>query len=326
MALHNYGPDDVPDVRPRPLDELVAQAQTANDHRDQSRLSLAGRDLGTLITELQVHASTAGSPDRNRAVTALVTACSVAGPVVRVSAGNLDLAATVGRHMYDLARRHGNPGLIGFARWFWASDLSCLGAQDRARAVVSTGIDELTPVVRLDAADTLPAEILGFLHGRAAWIAARERRGDEAPRPPGRGRDDRGPDRGVHGDGAALRPYQCAAASAGNRGRAERGWPGLCGDNPDTAGRGRAGQPGTILGDAPGPGPCSGTGRARPRRRGDPAPGHRGPSRAAADPDESGRPDLVIDLDRRARRRVWELDSLCNRFGLGKQHSQRAKT
>lgn len=33
MALHNYGPDDVPDVRPRPLDELVAQAQTANDHR-----------------------------------------------------------------------------------------------------------------------------------------------------------------------------------------------------------------------------------------------------------------------------------------------------
>jgi hypothetical protein len=27
--------------------------------------------------------------------------------------------------------------------------------------------------------------------------------------------------------------------------------------------------------------------------------------------------DLVIDLDRRARRRVWELDSLCNRFDLG---------
>ncbi len=36
--------------------------------------------------------------------------------------------------------------------------------------------------------------------------------------------------------------------------------------------------------------------------------------------------DLVIDLDRRARRRVWELDSLCNRFGLGKQRSQRVKT
>jgi hypothetical protein len=27
--------------------------------------------------------------------------------------------------------------------------------------------------------------------------------------------------------------------------------------------------------------------------------------------------DLVIILDRRAKRRVWELDSLCNRFGIG---------
>jgi transcriptional regulator with XRE-family HTH domain len=79
VALHNYGPDDVPDVRPRSLDELVAWAQTANDHRDQNRLSLAGRDVGTLITELQVYALTAGSADRNRAITALVIACAVAG-------------------------------------------------------------------------------------------------------------------------------------------------------------------------------------------------------------------------------------------------------
>ena len=27
--------------------------------------------------------------------------------------------------------------------------------------------------------------------------------------------------------------------------------------------------------------------------------------------------DLVVALDRRARRRVWELDSLRNRFGVG---------
>jgi hypothetical protein len=31
--------------------------------------------------------------------------------------------------------------------------------------------------------------------------------------------------------------------------------------------------------------------------------------------------DLVLDLDRRARRRVWELDSLCNRFGIGRPGS-----
>lgn len=180
LALHNYGPDDVPDARARPLDELVAWAHIANQHRDQSRLSLAGRDLGALITELQVHALTAGHADRNRAVTALVTACGVAGPVVRVGAGNLDLSASAGRHTHDLARRHGDPGLIGFAHWFWASDLSCLGAQDRAREVVYIAMNELSPVVRLDAADTLPAEMLGFLHLRHAWIAARERCGAEA--------------------------------------------------------------------------------------------------------------------------------------------------
>ena len=36
--------------------------------------------------------------------------------------------------------------------------------------------------------------------------------------------------------------------------------------------------------------------------------------------------DLVADLHRRARHRIWELDYLCNRFGLGKQSSQRVKT
>jgi hypothetical protein len=35
-------------------------------------------------------------------------------------------------------------------------------------------------------------------------------------------------------------------------------------------------------------------------------------------PDPMAR-DLVLTLDRRARRRVWELDSLRNRFGVGAQ-------
>jgi transcriptional regulator with XRE-family HTH domain len=37
LALNNFGPDDVPDVTPRPLDELVAWANSANEHRDQGR-------------------------------------------------------------------------------------------------------------------------------------------------------------------------------------------------------------------------------------------------------------------------------------------------
>lgn len=316
VALHNYGPDDVPDLRPRPLEELVAWAQTANDHRDQSRLSLAGRDLGTLITELRVHALTAGSADRDRAATALVTACGVAGPVARVSAGNLDLSATAGHHMYDLARRHANPGLIGFARWFLASDLSCLGAQDRAQAVVSAGIDELTPLIRLRDTDTLPAEMLGFLHLRHAWIVARQRRGDEAY---------------AHLDEAGT----IAARIGECRGMGRHFGPtnvrlnrlGI-GVELDEGGRAYAEITRTPLDvEALGSRTASsemyldlaralvqdGPDRDSEAIRHLDNADRLAPQRIRMNPIAR---DLLTDLNQRARHRVWELDSLCNRFGL----------
>ena len=36
LALNDLGPDDVPGVKPRSLDELVAWADSANEHRDQA--------------------------------------------------------------------------------------------------------------------------------------------------------------------------------------------------------------------------------------------------------------------------------------------------
>jgi transcriptional regulator with XRE-family HTH domain len=318
VTLHNYGPDDVPDVRPRSLDELVAWAQIANDHRDQNRLSLAGRDVGTLITELQVHALTAGSADRDRAVTALVTTCAVAGPVARVSAGNLDLSAVAGRHALDLARRHGNPGLIGFARWFWASDLSCLGSQDRARAAVSTGIDELAPMIRLSGGDTLPAEMLGMLHCRYAWIAARKRRGDEAH---------------AHLDEAetiAARIGECnsmrrhfgptnvrlnrlgISVELGEGGRAYAEITRTPLDLTVLGSRERSSEMHLDLAHALAQdGPDRDAEAIRHLDTADQLASQRIRMNPIAR-------DLVIDLDRRARRRVWELDSLCNRFGLSR--------
>jgi len=49
VALADYDADDVPDVNPRPLDELVSWARNANEHRDHARFSLAGHDIGALI-------------------------------------------------------------------------------------------------------------------------------------------------------------------------------------------------------------------------------------------------------------------------------------
>jgi transcriptional regulator with XRE-family HTH domain len=289
VALHNYGPDDVPGTRPRPLDELVAWAQTANDHRDQNRLSLAGRNVGTLITELQVHALTAGLADRNRAVTALVTACAVAGPVT-ACAGNLDLSATAGRRGYDLASQHGNPGLIGFARWYWAAQLTNLSARDRAWTVLSTGIDEVTSAVRFGSGDTLPAEMVGMMHLMQAFIAAREQRAneanthlDEAGQIADRIRECNGMRR--HFGPTNVRMWRLdVGIELGEGGRAYQEITQAPLDVEALGSRERT----SAL--HPGPGPRAGTGRARPRRRGDPAPGHRGPTGTAAHPDEPDRP------------------------------------
>lgn len=323
VALHNYGPDDVPDVRPRPLDELVAWAHTANQHRDRSRLSLAGRDLGTLITELQVHALTAGTPDRDRAVAALVTAYGVAGPVVRVSAGNLDLSASAGRHTHDLARRHGDPGLIGFAHWFWASDLSCLGAQDRAREVVSIAMNELTSTVRLDAADTLPAEMLGFLHLRHAWIAARERRGDEARAHLA----EAGVIAARTGERNGMRRHFGPTNVRLNRlgigvelGEGGRVYEELTRTPPDVESLGSPTAASEMHLDLARAVVQDGQDRDAEAIRHLDTADRLAPQRIRMNPLAR---DLVATLHRRSRRRVWELESLCNRFGLPGQGAQR---
>ncbi|MGH3810828.1 MAG: helix-turn-helix domain-containing protein [Pseudonocardiaceae bacterium] len=322
VALHNYGPDEVPDLRPRPLDELVAWAHTANEHRDQSRLSLAGRDIGTLITELQVHALTAGAADRDRAVTALVIACGVAGPVVRVSAGNPDLSATAGRHMHELALQHGNPGLIGFARWFWSADLMFLGARDRARAVASTGIDELAPTVRLDAGDTLPAEMLGFLHGRLAFVAAQERRDDDVR---------------AHLDEAGMIARRVGERTGMGRhfgptnvrlwrlgtgvelGKGGRAYEEIIRTPLDMEALGSPERSSELHLDLARAVAQDGPDRDGEAIRHVDTADRLAPQRIRMNPVAR---DLVTDLHRRSRRRVWELDSLCNRFGLPGQRSQ----
>lgn len=116
---------------------------------------------------------------RDQAFTTAVTACFAAG-VVSSRAGNIDLASTAARRGYDLAKQHDNPALLGFARWYWALELTSMGARARAHAVLSEGIDDLVPAVQVAAADTLPAEIVGMMHLQQARTAARQQRADDA--------------------------------------------------------------------------------------------------------------------------------------------------
>ena len=317
LALGDYGPDDVPDVTPRPLDELVSWAHTANEHRDQARFSLAGRDVGTLLTELQAHALTAGAAERNRAFTALVAVCAVAGAVAK-NVGNIDLAFTAARRGYDLARHHDDPGLLGFARWYWALQLMRLAARQRAGAVLTTGIDELAPRVQLKADDTLSAEMVGMMHLQHAQTAAREQRSDDAR--------------------AHLAEAERIAVCVGERNGMGRHfgptnvnvWRLGVGIELSEGGRAydevtRTGMDVNALGSRERSSSLhldlaralaqDGRDRDAEAIRHLDTADRIAPQRIRPDPIAR---ELVATLDRRARRRVWELDSLRNRFGVGR--------
>jgi hypothetical protein len=178
-VLNDFGPMDVPDLTPRPSEELASLADRASEHCGQANYSLASHELGDLLAESQTSALTVAADERDRSFTAAVTACFVAG-VVSSRAGYIDLAATAARRGYDLAQQQGNPALVGFARWYWACELTSTGARTRARTVLSEGIDNLAPAVHLSGTDTLPAELVGMMHLQQARTAARQKRSDDA--------------------------------------------------------------------------------------------------------------------------------------------------
>ena len=315
LALNDFGPDEVPDITPRPLDELVAWTDNVNEHRDQGRFALAGRDLGTLLTELQTHALTAGAADRDRAFTALVLACIVAGDVANRIAGDANLSVSATERGYDMACRYGDAGLIGFARWCWALQLMWLTARGRASRVLTAGIDELASSARLSHEDTLAAEMLGMTHLVHAQRAARDKQNDDART------------HLAEAEGIAARIGECnglqmhfgptnvavwrlaIGIEMGEGGRAYE----LATRMPldvailDSQERSAAlyfDMARALVQDGP-------NRDAEVIRHLDTAD-RLAPNRIRNDPIAR---DLVVTLDRRAPRRVWELDSLANRFG-----------
>jgi len=316
VALHNYGPDDVPDLRPRSLEELVAWAQTADGHCDQARFSLAGRELGTLITELQAHALTAASADRLQAFTALVTVCGVAAQVAR-TVGNVDLAIAAATRSYDLARRHGDPGLLGFTCYSWALQMTWLGARTRAITTLTDGINQVTPVVRLSVEDTLSAEMLGMMHLTQALTAAHEKRSDDAHDHFAEATQLATRLGERNGMGRHFGPTNVAlwTLSAGiELGAGRRAYEDLTRAQLDVPALGSRERCGALHLDAARALAQDGPDRDAEAIRHLDTADRLAPQRTRLHPVAR---ELVAELDRRARHRVWELDSLCNRFGVG---------
>ncbi|MGH3906721.1 MAG: helix-turn-helix domain-containing protein [Pseudonocardiaceae bacterium] len=318
LALNDFGPDDVPYITPRPLDELVAWANIANEHRDHGRFALAANDLGMLLTELQAHAMTTGSADRARAFTALVQSCILAGDVAQVLAGNADLAISAARRAYDMARRYGDPGLIGFARWQWGLHLMRLTARGRASRVLTAGIDELAPSVSLRGEDTFAAEGLGFVHLASAQCAARGKRHDDAQAHLAEAGEIATRLGECNGMRMHFGPTNVAVWQLGigvELGEGGRAYEVATRMPLDVAALNSKDRSSALHFDLTRALVQEGSNRDTEAIRHLDTADRLAPQRIRMDPIAR---DLVLTLDRRAPRRVWELDSLRNRFGLSK--------
>ena len=318
LVLNDFGPMDVPDLTPRRSEELASLAERASGHCGQANYSLAGHGVADLLAESQASALTVAAEERDRAFTAAVTACFVAG-VVSSRAGNIDLAATAARRGYDLAQQQDNPALLGFARWYWACELTTMGARTRADAVLSEGIDDLTPAVMLSRAGPLAAELAGMMHLQQARAAARQQRTDDAHTHLNEAAQLAARVGERNGMQLHFGPTNVAAwrVSIGvELAEGARVYEEATATPIDIDALGSRERSSSMHFDLARVLAQEGGARDGEAIRHLDTADRIAPQRIRSDPIAR---NLVMTLERRARRRVWELDSLRNRFGIGGQ-------
>ncbi|MDQ4031358.1 MAG: hypothetical protein M3332_03450, partial [Actinomycetota bacterium] len=153
---------DVPDLPARPVEQLVAAAAEANAHLDAARFSLAGRDLGSLLSELHVQAVTGNGDTRRAALAALAEACLVGASNARHF--GYAVAVATARRGCEAAGRLGDSTRAGLLTMHRSLGLAWIGARHRVTAVLDEALAETTPDP--SAADTGPAEAAGMMHLR----------------------------------------------------------------------------------------------------------------------------------------------------------------
>ena len=319
-AINDCTLDDVPDMPARPVEQLVAAAAQANAYLDAASFSLAGQDLGALLSELHVHVVTGDSDTRRVALAALAEACLVGASIAR-HLGHGDLAVRTAQRGNDAARRLNDSTRVGLLTMHHSLGLHWIGARHR----VTTVLDEALAEIRPDpsATDTGPAQATGMMHLTAAMHHARQGRGGQANDHLSNAEELA---RRTGERNALLQHFgpvnvttwgvNVAVELGGGPVVAERVEPHV----PrllDTFGSAVRG--GALHFDlARAYAQAEGARDAEAIRHLDAA------DRLAPQyvrPDPMAR-ELVLTLDRRAPRRVWELDSLRNRFGVGNSHSR----
>lgn len=260
-----------------------------------------------------------GAPDvRRAALIALTEACIVAAGIAR-PLGNGELSTLAAKRATEAAKLTERPELVGLTGMTRVGALVRLGARHRAGVVLFDALAAAEEHADPSAADTAPAEGYGMLHLTGAQLAARQGRAGEADTHLTEARQLAE----VTGERNAYRfhfgPANVAAWSLAIAVELERG-PSVA-DTLDTSPATFAAldsadrRAGFHLDLSRAYAQCGGDRDTAAMRHIDTAD-RIAPSRLRNDPIAR---DLVLTLDRRARRRVWELDSLRNRFGLGGQ-------
>lgn len=323
LALGDTTLDDVPDVQARSIDQLVRLVDQASDHCDQTRFALAGRGLGAVLTELHVHVVTGTTETRCLALAALVEACEVAFTITKYL-GQSGVAVLAGRRGWDAAHQLDDPALRGFATYFRSNALMRLGERDRATRLLAATIDSLAPLADPTAPEPNVAQVYGMLHLRAALYAARDQRGASA-----------------HDH---LTEAETLAQRTGERNALHLHF-GPSNVAVWTVAVGVELEDGPAAHDRASAAPVDRTALGSANRE---ATWHFDLARALAQAEGSRDQEVVRHLDTadqiapvlirndpiardllahvagRARRRAWELDSLCDRFGLGTDRAQPA--
>ncbi len=314
-SLYETSLDEVPDVSARPVAVLAVLAAQANHLVGQTRYAVAGRDLGVLLTELHVQAVTGGADAARMALRALVEA-NIAACSTALVLGRQEIAGLAAQRGYDAARRE--PVMVASAAFTFSRALIRLGARRRAAAVLADGLSLIGPVADPTADDTAAAEVMGMLHLTAAHLASREARTSDA--------DTHLDHAGELAAGTGFEnnwldfrfgPANVVAWSLAVSVEAGRG-PEVAEQIDATpqrlAGLGSADRrSGLHLDLARGYAQAEGARDTEAIRHLDTAD-RIAPQRIRNDPIAR---DLVIALDRRAKRTVWELASLKRRVGIG---------
>jgi hypothetical protein len=307
--------DDLPDMPARPLHSLAALTAQAHISADEARYGAAGRGLADLLVELQLQAATTGGDQRRAALSALVEGCKVAY-ILAKRIGRIELAGFVAQRGRDAAHVAERPDLVALMEMSRTSALLAVGARRRGRLVCAEALRDISTYTGPTRTDTATAEARGMLHLTTALIAAR---------------DDRGSDADTH-----LAEARSLASHTGERNNMryhfgptnvaawELGLAVESGSGPVVAQRlaatpidlsvfsskGRAAYVHFDLARAWAQ--AEGPHDDAVIRSLDMAD-RLAPVRTRNDPIAR---DLLVELRRRAKRKVWELDSLCNRLGV----------